>query len=70
MQVWLRGPPRGVKVLELLALWNPDGLSACKFTMKIEVGLLAGPPGPPRGVKVVEFSSFGALTAILIVSLR
>ena len=39
-----RGPPRGVKVVEFLKFRSPDGDSDSRFTMKVEVGLLAGPP--------------------------
>ena len=52
MQVWLRGPPRGVKVLEFLEFWNPDGDSDCKFTMKMEVGRLGAPAAKTSKLKL------------------
>ena len=42
-RVWLRGPPRGVKVVEFLEFWRPDGHSDCKLAMQMEVGRLGAP---------------------------
>ena len=44
------GALRGVKVLEFVEFWNPDGYSDGKIVMKIEVGFLPAFPGGVRGV--------------------
>ena len=43
-------------MVEFLEFWSPDGESDCKFTMKVQVGLLVGPPadGLAEGCKDIE----------------
>ena len=41
-------PGAGVKVDEFIAFWSPDGHSACKFTVEMQVGRLGAPVGGPK----------------------